>query len=294
MVTDTLSLLRPRDGDALRAELRAVAEQSLLPVVFGGEVQEQTLQLTEFVGTRTNNLRGLVIPSRSGLGGRVVEQRQPVAVSDYRSAVSITHHYDRPVLSEGLRSILAVPVMVRGVSRAVVYAAARECTPFGDRTAEIVVQACRRLGAEIAIRDEVDRRVRMLGAVSSAAISGTGGDGIAAEEIRDVHAELRSLAQTVSDSVLERRLRALSARLIGILTRDRDPDEDASDAVLLSPRELDVLSHVALGCTNIETAQRLSLKPETVKSYLRSAMGKLDAHSRHEAVVTARRLGLLP
>jgi len=31
-----------------------------------------------------------------------------------------------------------------------------------------------------------------------------------------------------------------------------------------------------------------------VKSYLRSAMSKLDARSRHEAVVTARRLGLLP
>ena len=34
--------------------------------------------------------------------------------------------------------------------------------------------------------------------------------------------------------------------------------------------------------------------PETVKSYLSSAMVKLDAHTRHEAVVRARRLGLLP
>ena len=41
-------------------------------------------------------------------------------------------------------------------------------------------------------------------------------------------------------------------------------------------------------------AERLSVKPETVKSYLRSAMSKLDAHSRREAVVAARRLGLLP
>ncbi|PRC60968.1 helix-turn-helix transcriptional regulator, partial [Mycobacterium sp. ITM-2017-0098] len=38
----------------------------------------------------------------------------------------------------------------------------------------------------------------------------------------------------------------------------------------LTPRELDVLVQVALGCTNVEAGQRLSLKPETVKSYLRS------------------------
>ena len=62
----------------------------------------------------------------------------------------------------------------------------------------------------------------------------------------------------------------------------------------LSPRELDVLAQVALGCTNSEAAQRLSLKPETVKSYLRSAAAKLGAHTRHESVSKARRAGLIP
>ncbi|RFU42340.1 DNA-binding response regulator, partial [Actinomadura logoneensis] len=62
----------------------------------------------------------------------------------------------------------------------------------------------------------------------------------------------------------------------------------------LSPRELDVLAQVALGCTNAEAAARLGLLPETVKSYLRSAMRKLDSHTRTEAVSTARRQGLLP
>ncbi|MFC6932444.1 response regulator transcription factor [Actinomadura yumaensis] len=49
-----------------------------------------------------------------------------------------------------------------------------------------------------------------------------------------------------------------------------------------------------MGCTNAEAAQRLGLLPETVKSYLRSAMRKLDSHTRLEAVSTARRAGLLP
>ncbi len=62
----------------------------------------------------------------------------------------------------------------------------------------------------------------------------------------------------------------------------------------VSPRELDVLAQVALGCSNAEAGRRLSLLPETVKSYLRSAMRKLGASTRFEAVVAARRQGLLP
>ncbi len=62
----------------------------------------------------------------------------------------------------------------------------------------------------------------------------------------------------------------------------------------LSARERDVLACVALGWTNAEVASDLELTTETVKSYLRSAMRKLRAHSRLEAVVTARRYGLMP
>ncbi|MBC2643780.1 MULTISPECIES: LuxR C-terminal-related transcriptional regulator [unclassified Rhodococcus (in: high G+C Gram-positive bacteria)] len=288
MVARAPSLLRPRDGDALRGELRTIAAHGIAPVLFGGEVQNDTLHLSEFVGTRTNNLKGLAIPSLSGLGGRVVAQRAPASVHDYGNSSSITHHYDRPVLSEGLRSILAVPVMVRGTSRAVLYAAIRDCAPIGDRTADIVVAASRRLGTEIAIRDEVDRRLEMMQTLDVNAAGGA-----TSEELRDIHAELRSVAQTVADSSLQARLRGLSQRLAGILRPTADGADD-DPAVHLTPREIDVLSHVALGCTNSEAAQRLSVGPETVKSYLRSAMSKLDARSRHEAVVTARRLGLLP
>ncbi len=82
----------------------------------------------------------------------------------------------------------------------------------------------------------------------------------------------------------------MSDRLAGVL----DGTEPEPTDVVLSPRETDVLSHVALGCSNAEIAQRLSVGAETVKSYLRSAMSKLDVHSRHEAVVAARKSGLLP
>ncbi|MFK4693188.1 hypothetical protein RKD22_006123 [Streptomyces pristinaespiralis] len=55
-----------------------------------------------------------------------------------------------------------------------------------------------------------------------------------------------------------------------------------------------MLGCVASGATNATAAERLGLRPETVKAYLRSAMRKLGARTRLEAVGAARRAGLLP
>ncbi|MGZ0238104.1 LuxR C-terminal-related transcriptional regulator, partial [Streptomyces sp. CPS1] len=84
-------------------------------------------------------------------------------------------------------------------------------------------------------------------------------------------------------------LRAELLAACGLLTAPRPADGPA-----LAPRELDVLSWVAAGATNAAVAERLGLRPETVKGYLRSAMRKLGAHTRGEAVTAARRAGLLP
>ncbi len=277
-------LLRPRDGDALRAELRRIAQSSGVPVVFGGEISAHTLHLSEFHGTRTRGLDGLLIPTRSGLGGRVMDQRAPAAVSDYGSSQYITHDYDRPVLGEGLRSIVAVPVVVAGAARAVMYAAVRERGPIGGRVADTLVQASKRLSQEIAIRDEVDRRLRMLdtrtGGPESSSVT---------ELLRDVHAELRTLTSSSAETDLRPALTTLSEKIAYAL----HPGAHQS-GLTLSAREKDVLAQIALGCTNAQAAERLSLKAETVKSYLRTAMSKTGTRTRHEAVVAARRAGLLP
>lgn len=281
-----IPLLRPRDRDALRAEIRWAARETAAPIVFGGEIHDDTLLLSEFVGTKTAGLRGLPVLRSSGLGGRVMDLRRPISLADYRNATSITHHYDEPVTGEGIRSMFAVPVVVGGHSRAVLYAATRG-GPLGDRTAEVIVRASKRLATEIAVRDEVDRRLRMLGVMPPVQTASAE----MLEELRSIHADLRGLAGAVGDDRTRAHLHEMSARLVRVITGERAADP--SPCPQLSRRELDVLSEIALGCTNIEVAQRLSLKPETVKSYLRNAMTKLDAHSRHEAVVTARRLGLL-
>lgn len=279
-------LLRPRDTDALRAELRQVATEGAVPVLFGGEVHGDTLLLTELFGTRTAMLRGLAVRSSSGLGGASMVAGRPMSVADYRNASTITHDYDGPVLSEGIRSVLAVPVVVDGAARAMLYGAHRAGAPIGGRTADLMVASARRLSMEFRVRDEVDRRLRL----REAHLAGFGDSVAAPEEVRAVHAELRRLAaDTTATAATRAQLRRLADRLIGA-TSGNAPAVSAP----LTSRELDVLTQVALGCTNSEAAQRLSLKPETVKSYLRSAAAKLGTHTRHEAVSRARRSRLIP
>jgi DNA-binding NarL/FixJ family response regulator len=109
--------------------------------------------------------------------------------------------------------------------------------------------------------------------------------------VREAHSELRALALRIPDPHLRQELMAACARLATAATEPGDRD---TRPVALTPRELDVLTAIASGATNASAAVRLRLRPETVKSYLRSAMRKLGAHTRLEAVVAARRAGLLP
>jgi DNA-binding CsgD family transcriptional regulator len=279
-VTTGPSLLRPRDTDAVRAELRRLGAEGAVPVMFGGEVHDDALLITEFYGTRGGGLRGLTVRSTFGLGGASMVSGQPLAVADYRHAPSITHDYDMPVLSEGIRSVLAVPVVVDGRARAMLYGAYRSSAPFSGRAVDLMMTSAQRLAGELAIRDEVDRRLRLQQSRAADTAVNT-------EHLRRVHAELRRLA-AAGEHVAPGELGDLADRLAEALAGGPAP------ASPLSPRELDVLAQISLGCTNTEAAQRLSLKPETVKSYLRSAATKLGTHTRHEAVSKARQLRLIP
>lgn len=58
-------------------------------------------------------------------------------------------------------------------------------------------------------------------------------------------------------------------------------------------REYDVLRLVSMGRTNPEIAEELGLTRNTVKTYLQSAMRKLGARNRVEAIAKASEAGLL-
>jgi len=61
----------------------------------------------------------------------------------------------------------------------------------------------------------------------------------------------------------------------------------------LTGRERDCLARIAQGASSKSIARQLALSVHTVNEYIASAMRKLQASSRSEAVATAIALGLL-
>ncbi len=61
----------------------------------------------------------------------------------------------------------------------------------------------------------------------------------------------------------------------------------------LTPREVEVLQWLAAGLPNKLIAERLEISEHTVRFHLNAIFGKLDAHTRTEAVSRAVRLGLI-
>jgi DNA-binding CsgD family transcriptional regulator len=274
------------DAAEIRNALVRLRRTTGLPVAFGGLVEtgRPQMRISELSGTATAALRALAVTSGSGLGGKAVALARPCAVTDYCASRQISHEYDLPVAAEGLRAIVAVPVVVRRRVRGVLYGALRAAQPLGDRTLGAAVDAARDVEQALVVRDEARG---LLAAISpTAPVSPSPPvDPVGREQVREAHAALRALAPRIGDPVL----RAELLDACGLLT----PGAPA-DGVVLAPRELDVLTCVAAGATNAAAAERLGLRPETVKGYLRSAMRKLGAHTRGEAVVAARRTGLLP
>jgi len=286
---DQLHAAGPGDCHSVRATLLDLQRESGLPVLYGGVVGHAGVRITELFGTRTGDLRNLLIRPGAGLGGYVFKHGRPAAVDDYLAAAGITHDYDGPVRSEGLWSVAAAPVAVAVAERprALLYAATRQQEPLGNRAKDLLVSAGQRLSAELGSRDELDRRLGML--QEAAAVGGVAWSAAELEDVRAAYAEIREVAALLPDHDLRRKLANACERLAALRSAGLE-----KPGPRLSAREIDVLAEVAIGCTNTQTAARLAVRPETVKAYLRSAMRKLDARSRHEAVVNARRFGLLP
>ncbi|MEU0913134.1 helix-turn-helix transcriptional regulator [Streptomyces althioticus] len=274
----------------IRGALARLRRATGLPVAFGGLVEpgRRHVRISELSGTATPALSSLAVTPGNGLGGKAVALARPCAVTDYSVSRQISHEYDAPVAAEGLRSVVAVPVVVRRRVRAVLYGALRTARPLGDRTLGEAVQVARDVEQALLVREEA---AELLAVTDPAPEPGADpwrelGAGAERERVREAHAALRALAPRIADPALRAQLLDACA----LLTAREAP----SGAVRLAPREVDVLAWVAAGATNGAAAARLGLTAETVKAYLRSAMRKLGARTRGEAVVAARRAGWLP
>lgn len=103
-------------------------------------------------------------------------------------------------------------------------------------------------------------------------------------EARDLKRAIRSIAK--GDAVFDPKV---TARVLRWAHRRSTGYGDNT----LSLREVEALRLVATGATNRDIADSMHLSENTVKTYLRRALEKLNCHSRSEAAVLAARRGLL-
>lgn len=148
------------------------------------------------------------------------------------------------------------------------------------------------------------------------------GDMLLEQAVRRLRAVSPSTKVIVFTAHLTPSLREEAARLgvHGLLGRDATPDhfleviervvagevllESGCDDALrraaaklnctpLTPREHEIIRRAARGESNAEIASAIFLAPTTVKSYVQSALGKLEARNRVEAVFKLSELRLL-
>ncbi|ALG84583.1 LuxR C-terminal-related transcriptional regulator [Gordonia phthalatica] len=260
--------------------LRRIRRSSGVPLAFAGMVEGNArVSLDHFVGDVTGALDGLAVEVGHGLGGKVLNHNRPMAVNDYLDTPHITHRYNDAIATEGLRAVAAAPVIVDSRMIAVLYGALRCDTRIDGRLLDVLTAQARSLEQEIA--------------VSRALIAADARLTPEADVLRDrmtiAYARLRALARELDDGAMADEIARITDVLLDGAAGDAEPPP-----VQLTGREQDVLALAALGYSNPRIADELGVAVDTVKGYMKTTMSKLDAGTRLEAVVVARRLGILP
>ena len=86
----------------------------------------------------------------------------------------------------------------------------------------------------------------------------------------------------------------ITRRLVERYTQPYTPGTPATGKLAeLTPRELEVLTHVARGRSNSEIAAEMYLSEATVKTHVSRILAKLDLRDRVQAVVLAYESGLI-
>ncbi|MEJ3651886.1 GAF domain-containing protein [Actinomycetes bacterium KLBMP 9759] len=212
---------------ALRAGLAALAADPSDVAWIAEPDGPDRLVLRHLHGGRTDVLRGLLVPEGTGLTGRTNASGRPGWVDDYFTSGAITHDFDWHIRTEGIRRLLAVPLVRERVVIGVAALGVRSDGRFGDRAVErattvaestalaISVAERARLSREVAVHEERRRMAADLhdsvGALLFAI--GSGVASLAEQADPELRAPLERLQRHAADatSALRESLRMLRA-----------------------------------------------------------------------------------
>jgi PAS domain S-box-containing protein len=81
--------------------------------------------------------------------------------------------------------------------------------------------------------------------------------------------------------------------VFGLADPTNQPMPSTNPSPQLTPRQLDVLRHLAAGHSTESIARALGIATETVRNHVRGILERLEVHTRLEAVIRAHELGLV-
>ncbi len=116
--------------------------------------------------------------------------------------------------------------------------------------------------------------------------------GAAGYLLKDVDpADLHQAIQAVHRGEIQLHPDIMKKLIHRIADQQKESDSAPSN---LTPRELDVLSHIAQGQSNREIAIALSISEKTVKTHVGNILSKLHLSDRTQAAIYAHKHGLAP
>ena len=138
-----LSLLDRRT--AFRSILERLPDEIGIDIAWIGELDPAgNVVLGHAVRARTDVLDGLVVPPGVGLAGRVMQTGRPEWVTNYPVGDGLTRPFSTQADREGVKGMVAVPLVHAGRQLGVLYAADRAETRYGDLTVRALETAATR------------------------------------------------------------------------------------------------------------------------------------------------------
>ena len=113
-------------------------------------------------GTRTSAIGNLHIPRGTGIGGKILLERRPLATVDYATDEGITREHVGVVAdAEGIRSVVGVPIEDDEQVLGILYGGLRTVGSVGDRGRSLLIEFARSLGPLLSSTRQAEQAKRL-------------------------------------------------------------------------------------------------------------------------------------
>lgn len=285
------------DSVAMNSVARRIRELGPFDMSLVGRVETGNRMVhRSWQGTMSTALHRLVVPEGLGLGGKSIAQRRPVWVPDYQSSNAITHEFDELVAQEGLRAMLAVPMIYDREVLGAVYVGIRSQASFGDQ----VIAQLEEAAAAASVSLISSHRAKMQTGVALDAnrrrMAAELHDSVSPVLFR-IGAELRSL-RSMQDldrirgriDEVERQVESVTAMLRSSLAQLNEQPPERQLAVAIQEDCEAFEERAGIPARFVALAEIPELPPgrvETLTSVVREALVNVEKHARASTVVVS-------